>query len=168
MSIVEQKPVTKSKTSKYNITIKSTEDKKEYYRQLYQLKKEKKQKESTPLPKGDIYENQPLIAEQKIEKKQKESTPLPKKDAYGKPILTAEQKIEKQKEYMKKYREENKEKIAQYDSRKYIYDSEKVQKINKKTKLNTVLLNVFKELYYNNLLDIKDEDKRKILQQMLS
>lgn len=46
MSIVEQKPITKGKTSKYNITIKSTEDRKEYDRQLYQLRKEEKQKQA--------------------------------------------------------------------------------------------------------------------------
>ncbi len=94
--------------------------------------------------------------------KQEETIKIPKKDAYGKPILTAEQKIEKQKEYMKKYREKNKEKIAHYDSRKY------TQNVSDKRKTNVQLLNIFKELYYNDMLDIKDEDKRKTIQEMLS
>ena len=93
------------------------------------------------------------------------------KKTRGRPKLTEEEKKkrkEEEEEYKKTYREQNKDKIANYESRKYNEsNSEIIKKRNSDyIKKYIQIVNVIKYLYFNGLLDINDtikENELKIL-----
>jgi len=84
------------------------------------------------------------------------------KKSRGRPSkMTPEQK----KEYQKNYRQQNKDKIANYESRKY--NEHILENTKKNYKKYSEIINIIKFLYFNNLIDIKDLNKEEELKKLL-
>ena len=94
--------------------------------------------------------------------------PISQKDEYGKLILSPEEKEQRRKEYMRQYREKNKDKISRYETRQYPYISEKLQEKRQRNEKNEYIINILRESYNNNLIDSKDENTKKTLQELFS
>ena len=70
-------------------------------------------------------------------------------------LLNKDEKILKRKQYLKDYKEKNKDKIKNYESNQYT--KEKNEKHKKYIKKNNEILKLLKEAYFNNDLIINNE-----------